>query len=170
MMVKWWTEFRTEPITEEEIIQIYDQYIASTEMKGRMPYKEVKDPDIIQVMAELKEKGYQIAIASSSPMEDIRQAMLEIELEPYVNLVISGEMFRESKPNPEIYLYTVEKLGKKPCECIAVEDSTFGIQAAKSAGLITFAKRDERFYFDQTPADFIIDRLSQLTAILCPLT
>ena len=48
---------------------------------------------------------------------------------------ISGEMFEESKPNPEIYLHTAQALGVKPAECLAIEDSSYGIEAARRAGM-----------------------------------
>ena len=40
-------------------------------------------------------------------------------------------MFKESKPHPEIYVTCVEKLKLKPHECMAIEDSEYGITAAK---------------------------------------
>ena len=80
----------------------------------------------------------------------------------FVDVIVSGEMFQESKPNPEIYNYTLSKLNLKPEECIAIEDSTYGIQAAKGAGITTFAKRDDRFHFEQDMADVVIDDLLQI--------
>ena len=61
-----------------------------------------------------------------------------------------------------IYNYTLSKLNLKPEECIAIEDSTYGIQAAKGAGITTFAKRDDRFHFEQDMADVVIDDLLQI--------
>ena len=41
----------------------------------------------------------------------------------------------ESKPSPEIYLYCMNNFGLKPQDCIVVEDSVFGIEAGKRAGM-----------------------------------
>lgn len=51
-------------------------------------------------------------------------------------------------------------------ECIVVEDSTYGIQAAKAAGIITYAKKDTRFHYEQNMADAIIEDLSQIMNML----
>ena len=43
-------------------------------------------------------------------------------------------MVKEGKPSPDIYLYACEQLGRKPQECIAVEDSPNGVLSAYRAG------------------------------------
>ena len=83
-----------------------------------------------------------------------------------MDVIVSGEMFRESKPNPEIYKFTLKKLGLEARECVAIEDSTYGIQAAKGAGITTFAKKDNRFHYNQSIADVVIDDLSQIITSL----
>ncbi|MCI8293713.1 MAG: HAD family phosphatase [Hespellia sp.] len=166
----WWRDCGLgDDMTAERMDVLYNDYMQNTNDGHPIPYAKIQDPDIRQVMSELREKGYEIAIASSSPLYSIKQAVHDIGLEPYVNIIVSGEMFERSKPWPDIYLHTADKLNRKPCECVAVEDSTYGIQASKAAGIITIAKRDDRFYFDQNPADFIVDRLSQITKIFCTL-
>jgi beta-phosphoglucomutase-like phosphatase (HAD superfamily) len=75
-------------------------------------------------------------------------------------------MFKQSKPHPEIYEHTVEMLGTTAGHCVAVEDSTYGIQSAVAAGLRVIAVRDERFGYDQTPADRLIDDLRELPPLL----
>ena len=72
---------------------------------------------------------------------------------PYLDVIVSGEQFKESKPNPEIYQKTAELLGVLPEECIAIEDSTVGITAAHRAGVKVIALRDDRFDFDRSLAD-----------------
>ena len=81
-------------------------------------------------------------------------------------MIISGEVFKESKPNPEIYLTCIEKLNLEADECVAVEDSEYGIEAAKKAGLICIAKRDDRFNYDQSKADYFIDDHDEIKDIL----
>ena len=67
-------------------------------------------------------------------------------------MLLSGEMFEESKPNPEIYLTAAKKLGVDPSECVAVEDSTYGIAAGNAAGMRVIAYADEQFGIDQSKA------------------
>ena len=79
---------------------------------------------------------------------------------------MSGEMFKESKPDPEIYLYTLSKLGLAAEDCIVVEDSTYGICAAKAAGLKVAARRDTRFPFDQSGADYLLEETCRLKELV----
>ena len=144
-------------ITRDEK-EFYDEYVK----EHPYSYNDIKDKDIHDVMCTLKQNGYKIAIASSTPMDGIQYVIKEIGIVEFVDVIVSGEMFQESKPNPEIYNYTLSKLNLKPEECIAIEDSTYGIQAAKGAGITTFAKRDDRFHYEQDMADVVIDDLLQI--------
>lgn len=75
-------------------------------------------------------------------------------------------MFNKTKPHPEIYVKSAEKLGVQTHECLAVEDSTIGIQAAKAAGMFVVAKEDKRFNFNQGLADQKIRSLRELVYLL----
>ena len=90
----------------------------------------------------------------------------QTELTDYFEFFLSGEMFRVSKPNPEIYLTCIEKLGLSAEECIAIEDSEYGIAAAKAANLTCIAKRDTRYGFNQTAADYMVDDLLDIIQII----
>ena len=76
---------------------------------------------------------------------------------------MSGEQFKESKPEPDIYLHALDLLGLPANRCCFVEDSVPGI--GKRAGLTVIAKREERFGFSQDAADKIIDQLPELLAL-----
>ena len=52
------------------------------------------------------------------------------------DVIVSGENFTKGKPDPEIYLKTIELLNIDPKEIIAIEDSNSGIKAAHQAGCI----------------------------------
>ena len=130
------------------------------------PYREVMFPEVPELLKRLREKGMTLAIASSSSDESIGNMMRETGISQYFSLTVSGQNFRESKPNPEVYLYTLSRLGLPAEACIVVEDSTYGIQAAKRAGLQVAARRDERFSFDQSEADYIIERTGDIEKIL----
>lgn len=118
-------------------------------------YQDLIHPYVRYILPRLKQQGIRLAIASSSPQKDIEKCISDCELSSYFDFIVSGRDFQESKPNPEIYEYTVSKLGVKKEHCIVIEDSTYGIAAGKHAGLTVYAFHDERFGFDQTKADWI---------------
>lgn len=151
-----------EEIRPEEMRRIYKARYADF----RFPYRDAACPGIRPLLDWLKAEGYVLALASSSSEEAIRRMLDALELHGYFSHIISGKMFRESKPNPEIYLYTLRKLGLPAADCMAVEDSTYGIQAAKAAGLQVAAVRDERFSFDQSQADWLLPKTADLKELL----
>jgi beta-phosphoglucomutase-like phosphatase (HAD superfamily) len=57
------------------------------------------------------------------------------ELEKYFNAVLTAESISHSKPNPEIFLKSASKLQAIPEKCVVIEDSIFGVKAAKSANM-----------------------------------
>ena len=83
----------------------------------------------------------------------------ECGIDGYFEVVESGDELHQSKPNPEIYLLTLDKLGLPAEACCAVEDSDPGIEAARRAGIYTIAKREERFGFKQQGADVMVDEI-----------
>ena len=99
------------------------------------------------------------------PMSNIRQVLGECGLMEFFPVIVSGEQFEASKPDPEIYLHTMARLGRRPEECLIVEDSTYGVQAGAAAGGLVAALRDERFPFDQSAARFHIGNLSEIPAL-----
>ena len=117
------------------------------------------------VLEQLRAMGLQLALASSSPMSNIRQVLGECGLMEFFPVIVSGEQFEASKPDPEIYLHTMARLGRRPEECLIVEDSTYGVQAGAAAGGLVAALRDERFPFDQSAARFHIGNLSEIPAL-----
>ena len=119
-------------------------------------------PGVPETLASLRERGVHTALASSSPMSDIRTVLEACRLEDAFEVLVSGEQFRESKPNPEIYLHTLDLLKLPADACCCVEDSVPGIAAGKAAGLTVFARREERFGFSQAAADVIIDQVPDL--------
>lgn len=92
-----------------------------------------------KVCEELQKSGkYEMAIVSSSAMARVLASIDKVGQDKYFprNKVFSAASSLDpptSKPNPAIYLHACEKLGYKPGECVAIEDSKSGATAAKNA-------------------------------------
>ena len=155
----WWKE----PIDPEE----FHALRMADESHEDLDYSLVLMPYARYVLPHLREAGLSVALASSSPMWRIELMLEQCGLGAYFDLLVSGADFERSKPDPAIYLHTVEQLGVTPAEAVAVEDSTYGITAARRAGLTVVAKQDVRFSFDQSGADYLAgDLLEAYDAIL----
>ena len=86
-------------------------------------------------MKQLKQRHIPMAIATSSYRRDIQPAFDQLGLEDYIEVIIGKEDVDEVKPSPELYLRAVQALNYNPVNCLAIEDSTNGAEAATLAGL-----------------------------------
>lgn len=154
----WWTAGGKPYMSGDDIEKMFEKYCDGFPLS----FKEIMEPYAEEVMVWLKEANCKIAVASSSAMDDIRKVLKETGLYKYVDVKVSGEMFANSKPDPQIYQFTVEQLGLEARECIAVEDSAYGIQAASRAGVRVIAKKDDRFGYDQSLADHFATNLHEV--------
>ncbi len=135
----------------------YFRQIEEAEGIGLKPYAK-------ESLAWLKQKGFRLALASST-----RQAVVEKELKnaglfDFFEFCICGDMVTNSKPDPEIYASAALKLGLTPEECAAVEDSRNGLFSAKNAGLVTVMIPDRAAPTEETRkiADYIFSSLAEI--------
>jgi len=77
--------------------------------------------------------NYDMAISSSSNMEYINVVLDKLGIKNYFNFLISGDMLKEAKPNPEAFLICARKFKQPVDNCIVFEDSQIGIETAKRA-------------------------------------
>ncbi len=118
------------------------------------------------LIKDLHSNGMQLVLASSSANVTIERIFNRFNLHQYFTHKVSGEDFPKSKPHPAIFLKAAE-LAQTPVEnCIVIEDSTNGIQAAKSAeiyciGYDSFHSKMQ----DYSKADKVITHFNELNFI-----
>ena len=127
-----------------------------------LDYSQMQFADVLPVLEKLRADGVRMAIASSSSDKIIRRVVEQQNWERFFPVLVSGDNFRKSKPDPEIYRYTMKQLGTAPEETLVVEDSTYGIEAGKAAGVMVAARRDLRFGFHQEKADCLFDDMREI--------
>ncbi|MGH7900519.1 MAG: HAD family hydrolase [Thermodesulfobacteriota bacterium] len=122
-------------------------------------------PGVFSLASELKETGFLLALASSSPYKVVEFVIDKFSLNKCFQVVVSGDMIELGKPNPDIYLYAAKTLRVNPNECVAIEDSINGVKSAKSAGLFCIAIPDKRLtQKDFQIADLVVDSLNSIDA------
>lgn len=121
-------------------------------------------PGLKETLECLKEAGFKVAVASSSPMRFIRQMIQECGLEGLFDVVVSGHDLPKTKPDPAIYRLALQQLGIPALDAAAVEDSFYGVQAAKGAGLFVFGFHDPFSNLSLVEADTVVDDLTQVPA------
>ena len=131
-----------------------------------LDYPSILRKEVPALLKEIRRRGYLVALASSTGRAGIEEVLTTCGLKENFNYIVSGEEFKESKPNPEIYLHTADTLHCEPAQCLVVEDSTYGIMAAHGAGMTVASLIDERFSFDRSLADYSINGLWEVLSIL----
>lgn len=157
---RWWERSLGERLSGERIAELEHEH----NKRYPIDYAAIMNPGVPQTLSGLRERGLRLALASSSPLPYILRVLDECGLSDFFDVIESGDELRESKPNPEIYLLTLSKLGLPAESCCAVEDSDYGIRAARRAGIYTIAKREERFNFTQEEANVIVDGIPDVLA------
>lgn len=89
---------------------------------------------LLSFMDKLKSSGVLLAIASTARRKNLMNALNYLQLTGLFDLIIAGEQVVKGKPNPEIYLTTMEQLGVLPKDTLIFEDSHVGLLAAEASG------------------------------------
>ncbi|WP_294833552.1 HAD family phosphatase [uncultured Gilliamella sp.] len=85
-------------------------------------------------LSKLKSEGYRLAVGSNSIRMTIEMMMDYAKLTDYLEFMLSNQDVKNAKPDPEIYLTAMSRMGLSPSECLVVEDNENGIKAAKASG------------------------------------
>ena len=92
-------------------------------------------PGLKELLSTLEDLGMPRIVASSSPRNMIEMNLQTSGTARYFHDVVSGTEVAHSKPAPDTFLLAAEKLGLAPADCLVLEDSEAGIQAAHAAGI-----------------------------------
>lgn len=96
-----------------------------------LPIKE----GVRELLDYLKNRGIPTAVASSTRLEAVASELRQAGLYGYFKVVMGGDQLKRSKPEPDIYLMTCDKMGVSPQLAYAIEDSYNGIRSSYSAGM-----------------------------------
>ena len=85
---------------------------------------------LIQCMTNLVSEGYKIAVCSNSIRKTVLTVLSKLGIMEFMDLVISNEDVKNSKPHPEMYWKAISMMSCLPEETLIVEDSPYGLLAA----------------------------------------
>lgn len=88
-----------------------------------------------ELIKDLYANKIELILASSASKSTIDRVFSRFQLDQYFSHKISGENFPKSKPDPAIFLHAAEIAKSEHDECIVIEDSTNGVEAAFCANL-----------------------------------
>ena len=89
--------------------------------------------EVKETLDQLRNKGYRLAIGSSS--KNTKLILKQLGLENYFDAICDGTMIQYSKPHPEVFMKAADLLEKNYKNCLVGEDALAGCIAAKSASM-----------------------------------
>lgn len=140
---------KPEGMSMEEFQEGYRNYYE----RYPIDYVQIAEPGLRPLLKELKEHGMKLAVASSSRMKQIQEVLQACGVLECFDEIISGEMFEKSKPDPAIYLEVIRRLGISAEEAAVVEDSVYGLRAARAAGAGIIFQKWNAYYPMPTEKD-----------------
>lgn len=132
-------------ISKEEIKRLRYE-IAENYLREKVKYK----PNAEKVLKYLKEKGFILAIATTTNEHTIeiykkynKNIIDKANLEDIFSIIYSKNEVKNLKPNPEVHYKILKELTLKPEECLIIEDSIIGVEAANNANIDVVAIYDK---------------------------
>lgn len=119
----------TQDHKEKLMFEKNQRYLSSVESLGT---SEIL-PGIKDLILFLKSKNILVALGSAS--KNAIPLLKSLELFEFFDAIVDGNDVTHAKPDPEVFLLAAEKLRVSPENCVVVEDSQAGIQAANIAGM-----------------------------------
>lgn len=161
LLVRFWKESASEygyNMTDENVFGIrslsrkYSVPLLKSIFGEDFPFNEIRNRRIVlmndyidrygfevkkglfELLDYLRSSNYKIAVATATDRERAELYLKKIDAYDYFDAVICGDMVKNGKPEPDIYLTASEELRLSAEECVAFEDSPNGIKSAYSAG------------------------------------
>jgi beta-phosphoglucomutase family hydrolase len=120
-------------------------------------------PGALELIRTLKNKGFRMAIASSTPAENIELVTGTLGIADCFQAVVTGQDVTQGKPHPQAFLSAAQRLGVKPENCLVIEDAVAGVTAAKRAGMYCLAVTSTHPRQKLKQADLVVDTLEEVT-------
>lgn len=119
-------------------------------------------PGVLDWLESFKDMGLKQAVASSAPQANIDALLTELKIRDFFAAEAAGSNLR-GKPDPAVFLLAAEKLGVDPLNCLVIEDSIAGVEAAKRAGCVCLAVLTTNKAEELSRADMIVEDLSEFS-------
>jgi HAD superfamily hydrolase (TIGR01509 family) len=104
--------------------------------------------------------GWRVGLATGSIRREVERVLQTLRIRDRFAAIVTREDCEKGKPDPEPFLRAAWGLGLPPHQCVAIEDTPGGIQAAKAAGMACVAVTHSFPRESLEEADVVVDDLS----------
>ncbi len=106
-------------------------------------------PGVADWLDRFQQAGWRQVVSSSGPMANITATIDALRIGDFFVSLMSGARLPQGKPHPAIFLHSAAAVNVQPTDCLVIEDSLAGIEAAQRAGIVSVA----------------VGKISQMTAL-----
>jgi HAD superfamily hydrolase (TIGR01509 family) len=110
-------------------LRIYESLLSDPERVLAVRY-----PHNLALLSDVRRQGYPTALATQSHREEALRVLEILGITDQFDVIATREDVEHGKPDPEMHFLVARELGVEPGECLAIEDSPAGIEAALAAG------------------------------------
>ena len=122
-------------------------------------------PGVREVIQGLSQK-YPVALATSDWRRNAERVLDLLGLTSYFTATVCRDEVKKSKPDPEIYTRAAMLLSLPPGDCVAIEDSPFGVCSAKGAGMLCIGVKASVPKEWLSRADRVVDKLAEVPGVV----
>lgn len=141
-------------------------YIQQIESLEKLPLY----PGLTDFIFQIRSSNLKLAIVSGAIRQEIELVVKRAELAEFFQIIVAADEIATAKPQPDGYLLALERLNQKypelnlqASECLAIEDTLAGIQAAKAAGMkVVGVANTYPYHMLHRQSDWTVDYLNEL--------
>ena len=124
-------------MTKQEVKEYFNETIEEGYANFLMPKNGT-----LEILEKLHEKGYEMAIASSTDSKYLKIAFKRLNIDHYFSFIASPDTTKSKKSDLKFWQYALDKLNAKAEDVILYDDALYAIKAAKQIGIITCGLKD----------------------------
>ena len=162
-------------VTDERQLALDDQQIANLMKQKTQIFEQLAETEgkiiegVHDFLKMLEQNKIPMAICSGAVQVEIELILEQARLRHFFAVIVSADQIKKGKPHPEGFLLTLQKLNHERHDpilaeqCIVIEDSHWGLKAAKAAGMHTLAVTNSYDADQLNQAEKIVTRLDELS-------
>lgn len=161
---------RGRSVTEDYLTRLIDKkkrlYRERIEKLAELPVYQ----DTIAFLKRVRTRELPIGLVTGAVRSEVEYILARADIREYFSVIVTGDEITGSKPQPDGYLLAVERFNRwdfnlqlQPADCLVIEDTFAGCEAAKRAGMqVVGIAHTYPFHFMQRVSNWAIDNFSQL--------
>ena len=148
-------------LTQEEVTAFADRKEVLFRQLAHSRLKPL--PGARKLVEGLYQAGFQLAVGTSTPPENLEMILGDLGLAQYFPVRITGTDVTHGKPDPEVFLQAAKRLQVLPRQCVVIEDAEAGIDAALRAGMRCIGVAASQSAECLKHSDWIVNSLEEVT-------